>query len=57
MENLPPLVLIKAWLQVIEKSDLPVNIRNQRSKLLTYHFGSIDKAQQYVEENEYQLTT
>jgi len=53
MQDLPPLTLVKTWLEVVQQLDIPITIREKRSKLLTYYFGSINQAEIYVEENEY----
>ncbi|TYK65789.1 hypothetical protein [Colwellia echini] len=56
MQELPPLTLVKTWLEVVQQCDIPITIREKRSKLLTYYFGSIQQAHLYVEENDdYQL--
>ncbi len=52
MQELPPLALVKTWLEVVEQLDFPIRIREKRSKLLTYYFGSIKQAQRYVEDND-----
>jgi len=52
MQELPPLTLVKTWLEVVEQLDIPAPIREKRNKLLSYYFGSIKQAQKYVEENE-----
>ncbi|KGJ96759.1 hypothetical protein [Colwellia psychrerythraea] len=52
MQELPPLTLVKTWLEVAKKLDLPINVREKRSKLLTYYFGSISQAECYVEDND-----
>ncbi len=52
MQDLPPSTLVKTWLEVVQQLDIPITIREKRSKLLTYYFGSIKHAQRYVEENE-----
>jgi len=52
MQDLPPITLVKTWLEVVQQRDIPINIREKRSKLLTYYFGSIQQAHSYVEENE-----
>ncbi|ALO36480.1 hypothetical protein CMT41_18325 [Colwellia sp. MT41] len=51
MQELPPLTLVKTWLDVVQQLDIPITIRDKRSKLLSYYFGSIAQAQSYVEEN------
>jgi hypothetical protein len=58
MQELPPLALVKTWLEVVQQLDVPISIREKRHKLLTYYFGSISKAEDYVENNSYcsQLT-
>jgi hypothetical protein len=53
MQELPPLALVKTWLEVVQQADVPISIREKRSKLLTYYFGSIPKAEEYVENNDY----
>jgi len=53
MQELPPSTLVKTWLEVVQQLDIPITIREKRSKLLTYYFGSISQAKIYVEENEY----
>jgi len=53
MQDLPPLTLVKTWLEIVQQLDIPITIREKRSKLLTYYFGSISQAEVYVEENEY----
>lgn len=53
MQELPPLALVKTWLEVVQQLDVPISIREKRYKLLTYYFGSISKAEDYVELNQY----
>ena len=59
MQELPPLALVKTWLDVAQQVDIPINIREKRLKLLKYYFGSISRAEDYVENNDYlpQLTS
>ncbi len=52
MQELPPLTLVKTWLEVVEQLDIPTSIREKRIKLLVYYFGSIKQAQKHVEEND-----
>jgi len=52
MQELPPLTLVKTWLEVVQQLEIPISIREKRSKLLTYYFGSIEQAQIYVEDND-----
>ena len=52
MQELPPLTLVKTWLEVVQQLDIPINVREKRSKLLNYYFGSIQQAQRHVEEND-----
>jgi hypothetical protein len=53
MQELPPLALVKTWLEVVQQLDVPISIREKRSKLLTYYFGSIPKAEEYIKNNDY----
>jgi hypothetical protein len=53
MQKMPPTTLVKTWLEVVQQRDIPITIREKRSKLLSYYFGSITNAQRYVEDNEY----
>ncbi|MFQ3264981.1 MAG: methylglyoxal synthase [Colwellia sp.] len=52
MQELPPLTLVKTWLEIIQKLEIPISIREKRSKLLIYYFGSIEQAKIYVEDND-----
>ena len=52
MQELPPLTLVKTWLEVVQQLDMPITIREKRSKLLNYYFGSVGQAQSYVEDKE-----
>lgn len=52
MQELPPLTLVKTWLEVVQQLEIPITIRDKRSKLITYYFGSISQAEKYVEEND-----
>ena len=52
MQELPPLTLVKTWLEVVQQLDIPITIREKRSKLLCYYFGSISQAQRHVEDND-----
>ena len=52
MQELPPLTLVKTWLDIVQQLDIPITIRDKRRKLLNYYFGSITQAQIYVEEND-----
>jgi hypothetical protein len=52
MQELPPLTLVKTWLDIIQKLEIPISIREKRSKLLIYYFGSIEQAKIYVEDND-----
>ena len=53
MDQLPPAALVTIWLDIIRNRDIPINIVNKRTKLLSYYFGSIELAYQYVEENQF----
>lgn len=58
MQDLPPPTLVKTWLEVVKQQGIPTNIRDKRSKLLNYYFGSIADANRYVEEHDsYNLVT
>ncbi|PKI15758.1 hypothetical protein CXF71_12140 [Colwellia sp. 12G3] len=52
MQELPPLTLVKTWLEVVQQLEIPITIREKRRKLLTYYFGSIEQAKRYVQEND-----
>ena len=52
MQELPPLALIKTWLEVVEQQDMPISVREKRSKLLNYYFGSKELANSYVEDHD-----
>lgn len=52
MQELPPLTLVKTWLEVVQQLEIPITVRDKRKKLLTYYFGSIEQAKIYVEEND-----
>lgn len=52
MQELPPLALIKTWLEIVDQADIPISIREKRSKLLNYYFGSTEQANNYVEDND-----
>jgi len=50
-QELPPWPLVKAWLDIIQQ-DIPQHVKEKRLKILTYYFGSIKSAINYVEEND-----
>ena len=50
--QLPPPVLVIAWLNVLHSKNMPNEIVIERSHLLCYYFGSIDLAYEYVEQNQ-----
>ncbi|WP_019028774.1 hypothetical protein [Colwellia piezophila] len=52
MQELPPLTLVKTWLDVVQQLDLPLTISNKRKKLLCYYFGSVQQAIIHVENND-----
>ena len=37
MQELPPLALVKTWIDVAQQVELPNNIREKRLKLLKYY--------------------
>ena len=51
-QPLPPWSLVKTWLDIIQQEDIPLPIRQKRSKLISYYFGSIELADMYVEQNQ-----
>ncbi len=55
MQELPPLALVKTWIDVAQQVELPNNIREKRLKLLKYYFGSMAQAEEYVENNGYSV--
>jgi hypothetical protein len=48
-EILPPVALVKAWLNIIQNKDIEETIKFKRIKILEYYFGSIELAEMYVE--------
>ena len=48
-EILPPVALVKTWLNIIQNKDIEETIKLKRIKLLEYYFGSIELAEMYVE--------
>jgi len=50
-QELPPWALVKTWLDIIQQ-DIPQHVKDKRLKILTYYFGSIKSAINYVEEND-----
>lgn len=52
MNEIPPLALVKTWLDVVEQKEIPMSVREKRKKLLNYYFGSIELASNYVKDND-----
>ena len=52
-QPLPPWALVKTWLDIIKQDEIPAPIKQKRIKMLTYFFGSIEFADMYVEQNQY----
>lgn len=52
-QQLPPWVLVKTWLEIIQQDEMPLPIKQKRIKLLTYFFGSIVYADKYVEQSQH----
>ena len=50
-KELPPLALVKAWLDILHQ-DTPQYVQDKRLKILIYYFGNIKNAMKYVEEND-----
>ena len=54
-EFLPPVSLVKTWLDVLQSRDVPETIKLNRLKLIKYYFNSTDIADLYVEVNQYNV--
>ncbi len=52
-QPLPPWALVKTWLDIINQDKIPTPIKQKLIKMLTYFFGSIEFADMYVEQNQY----
>ncbi len=52
-QQLPPWALVKAWLDIIQQEDIPLYVKQKRLKVITYYFGSIEFANMYVEQSQY----
>jgi hypothetical protein len=53
MIKLPPVYLVKTWLDLLQNKNLPKSIRAKRLWLIGNHFGSIENAGLYVDVSEY----
>tara|TARA_B110000211_G_scaffold235034_1_gene308774 strand:- start:15383 stop:15592 length:210 start_codon:yes stop_codon:yes gene_type:complete len=47
----PPIVLVKTWLQLL-RADTEIEAKNHAKKMLNNVFGSVDLAIEYIEQNE-----
>lgn len=52
-QELPPWALVKAWLDIIKQEEIPLSVKQKRTKILIYYFGSIEFADIYVELNQH----
>jgi hypothetical protein len=52
-ESLPPVALVKTWLDLLQSRDVPETIKVKRLKLIEHYFNSIDIAGLYVDANQY----
>lgn len=50
MKNLPPVMLVKSWLSVINTDDVPLDIINTRIRLINKYFGGAELATLYIEQ-------
>jgi hypothetical protein len=51
--QLPPWALVKTWLDIIQQEEIPLPVRQKRTKILTYYFGSIEFADMYVDQHQH----
>jgi len=49
-EQLPPVALVKSWISVIHTDEVPLDVVNTKRRLINKHFGSIELASLYVEQ-------
>jgi len=52
-QQLPPWALVKTWLDIIQQNDIPSSVKQKRTKILIYYFGSIEFADMYVEQHQH----
>ena len=50
-QYIPPIVLVKTWLQLLSFSS-EKEVREQSKRLLNKNFGSVDLAITYIEQNQ-----
>lgn len=48
--QLPPWAIVKVWID-IQYQDTPQVVKDKRLKMITYYFGTIESAIDYVEKN------
>jgi hypothetical protein len=52
-QPLPPWSLVKTWLDIIQQEEISLSVKQKRTKILIYYFGSIELADMYVEQNQH----
>ena len=52
-QKLPSWALVKTWLDIIQQEEIPLSVKQKRTKILIYYFGSIEFADVYVEQNQH----
>jgi hypothetical protein len=52
-EQLPPVCLVKTWLDLLQNKDIDETIKHKRLKLIEYYFSSVELADFYVDKNQY----
>jgi hypothetical protein len=52
-QELPPPVLVETWLDIINNKDMTIDIINNRTKLINYFFGSVEFADRYIKQSQF----
>ncbi|ARD45132.1 hypothetical protein A3Q33_12925 [Colwellia sp. PAMC 21821] len=52
-QKLPPPALVTTWLDIINNKDMPIDIINKRTKLINYFFGSVEFANRYIKQSQF----
>lgn len=52
-QQLPPAILVKTWLDIIQYQEIPLFIKRKCVKEIIHYFGSTEFADMYVEQQQH----
>ena len=52
MQITPPLSLLKTWLELLQRTDIPLPVKLKRVEIINYYFYSVELASKHLDKHQ-----